>query len=773
MPQRNLGRPGAKRAAVAVLALALAFAPMVVSAAALLGEPTVDRPSQGFDNEWCASEIYAFQGQFVPDGPEVTLNFVAQNWIDPVKWRNERIDNVYVVDASITPIYFGFPDPAIRDAYFCVADFFQHFFFHLVPPANVAFSDRFDTGPDPRWNLGDARWIDGDTAPRTLAVPVDSTGGSLALADSTNPAAFINASILIEDLVPGNTYELFVWSRPGLNQGEDLQVEIFGTEWYSDETDDDTADPSSTEAVAWADADQDGDHDLWSIHGAGDNRFWRNDGGSLVEVAGAIGLRGTPADRSIAFADTDNDGDLDAYLGVAGANQFKRNDGGTYFDVTAGPLGDALDSRGVGFVDFNSDGLVDLYVPNSNGPNVLLKNTGGNTFSDATSPGLDEPADTRDAAWADFDADGDADCFLVNSGFPNQLWRNDGGGNFVDVAPAMGGGLADPNRGRSAIWEDLDGDLDLDLAVANSLNFSFVYRNDGGSFRRFALPLAPAGSVSLTATDYDRDGDLDLYDGRLDAANQLLRNDGHMLFSPVATGVVEDAGTVGGVAWGDFNGDGDEDAYVGNVVPKNALFQNEQGQKRAWLQVDLIGTLSNRSAVGARLELTDGGVTLLRHVQASGGGTSHSALTVEFARNALRDGEWDRLDILWPSGVQQTLTGLPRNQRITVVEPGVVDVPWASVRPTALRLAPIAPNPLRGSATIEFALPTPGAPSLRIYDATGRLVQDLGGVTRGAGTHRVGWNARDRAGSAVAAGVYFVELRHRGERQVQRIVRTR
>ena len=301
-------------------------------------------------------------------------------------------------------------------------------------------------------------------------------------------------------------------------------------------------------------------------------------------------LLGAGSTFTNAFADYDNDGDPDLFVGFDGKpNRLYRNDQGTFADVAAeAGVVDSRPTRAAAWGDFDSDGDPDLmlgFTP-AKGASVLklYRNTAG-TFTDTTAAvGLTVPAGAvRQPAWIDFDADGDLDLFIAYRDRANALYRNDAG-KFTDVAAAVG--VADARRTVGAAWFDFDEDGDLDVAVANmDGDANGLFRNDGGKYTDVAdaagaawggraPKLASNGTVRLCAADVDTDGHFDLF-----AANYgplgFLANRGKGMFEDrsAAWHIAIDS-RYDACAFADFDHDGRLDLYVNGTVTGGASWQD-------------------------------------------------------------------------------------------------------------------------------------------------------------------------------------------------------
>jgi len=435
-----------------------------------------------------------------------------------------------------------------------------------------------------------------------------------------------------------------------------------------------------TIGVAWIDFDGDGDLDLHftkgSQNGTEASRLLRNDGdGNFKHLAGSA-LSTLSADRAPAWGDYDNDGDPDCYITVEdGPNRLFRNDGaGGFREVTTPALAIAT-AGGCGWADYDNDGDLDLYVgAGVTGSNALFRNDGG-AFVDVSVPPLDLSAATMCVAWGDYDNDGDQDLYLSINAGANRLFRNDDG-VFTDVSAPP---LDDAGSGHGAAWADYDNDGFLDLYLTNLFHPSHLFHNNGdGTFSDVSV--GPLGDNRLNSAcawgDYDNDGFLDLYFDRALASNVLLHNDlvyGEFHFTDATEPPLVHVPLGGGVAWGDYDNDGDLDLVIATLQSDqpNRLIRNDFPPATDWLQVELQGVVSNRSGVGARLRAVRGHEVQVREVTTTSGLFSQNSMTQQFGFGpaSLRGaGLIDTLEIRWPSGAVQRLLGVPPGRRILVVE---------------------------------------------------------------------------------------------------------
>ncbi|MFN8548314.1 MAG: FG-GAP-like repeat-containing protein [Candidatus Eisenbacteria bacterium] len=537
--------------------------------------------------------------------------------------------------------------------------------------------------------------------------------------------------------------------------------------------------------VAWVDLNLDGKLDLLMVDGQGDpsRAFVSNGDGTFTDQAAAMGLVDTGYGKAYAPADIDNDGDAEILLtnyDAAQPNRLWRNNGnGTFTDISAGSGFDYTDQcTGAAWGDYDKDGDLDCSITTYgySHRDRLMKNLGGGHFVDvAQSLGISDPTGWGyQPGWFDYDNDGDVDLYYGNDNFfggtPNKLFRNNGDGTFTDVSVSSGANLGMSSMGLA--FGDYDHDLDLDVYISNIMTGNRLLRNNGnGTFTEVGEAAGVAVHQicwSVDFVDMDNDGWQDIYAAAF--GNNMQDPDGtpNFIFENMHNSSFSDISQLSGAnnggvsyctAWGDYDRDGDQDLVVTNYWDGDAfdlpcaLYQNNHipvgGSSNDWLEVELIGTVSNRDAVGARVTAVTPEFTLIREQQDGTGFLSSSEHTIHFGLGA--SGVVNTLTVRWPSGTIQTLTNVAGGQRITIVE-GV-----AAVDPgRAQAQLSIAPNPFHGSTEIRLSSKLDGTGALRITDALGRAIRTL------PVSDHVSWDGRNDQGTAVPAGIYYVRLEAKG-----------
>ena len=478
--------------------------------------------------------------------------------------------------------------------------------------------------------------------------------------------------------------------------------------------------------AAMFDFDNDGDLDVYVANGHGyRNYLLKNDGaGNFTDVSRQAGVAVTVETHGVGSADIDNDGDADLFAATDGRNYLFLNNGdGTFDDITesAGIVSRYFSST-VAFADIDNDGYVDIYVGGAGGEDgveinrivgtgELYLNNGDLTFKNITEETGTAGTYTWSARFCDYDNDGDADLFTANDQgialaedwSPILLHRNDGNLRFTDVTREAGLGITGSWMGLAFGDYDLDGDFDF---FATNVGGSFVdkkghqeydlhgfFRNDDGVFRNIAEELEVGQNRTLAKlqfgwgtafTDFDNDGDLDLYYVGNFAMLLAYDNPGYLLINDGAGGFRDSTASYGlrtidgtgtpsiavGVATGDVNNDGHVDIFVANAGTEfrsgYPMLFTEKFDENNWIRLKLEGTESNRSAIGARIQLTADGKTQIRDVASGGSSFSQNSLWPTFGIG--ESTVVDAIEIRWPSGIVQTFEDIEPNQTLEILE---------------------------------------------------------------------------------------------------------
>lgn len=430
-------------------------------------------------------------------------------------------------------------------------------------------------------------------------------------------------------------------------------------------------------------------------------RYFHNEGdGTFSEQTEQAGLSGQIGGLNLEQADYDNDGDIDllvlrgAWMGEEGRipNSLLRNEGdGTFVDVTRqSGLFTGHPSNSAAFADYDNDGWLDLFVGNESGrqphPCQLFRSRGDGTFVDvAPALGLDHVGFVKGVTWGDVDNDGLIDLYVSQFYQDNVLYKNagevQGTWRFTPSTPMPG-----PDQSFPTWFWDYDNDGWLDLFVggynmdelgdmaraylgeAFEADHARMYRNLGeGRFKEVTYTIGQVDRIILAMGanygDIDSDGFPDCYVGtgipdlRSLTPNRMLRNAGGTRFVDVTT-----AGGFGNVQKGhavsfaDFDNDGDQDvfevmggAYEGDLY-QNVLYENP-GNGNRWLRLYPQGVQSNRGAVGGRVRVRvldeDGATRDIHHLIGSGGSFGANPLSPQLGLG--RATELEFVEITWPA----------------------------------------------------------------------------------------------------------------------------
>jgi enediyne biosynthesis protein E4 len=439
-------------------------------------------------------------------------------------------------------------------------------------------------------------------------------------------------------------------------------------------------------------------------------RLYRNNrNGTFTDVTRRAGLDVEMYGMGVAVGDYNNDGFPDLYITCVGQSRLFRNTGqGTFVDVTArsGLGGRTAFSSSALWFDYDRDGLLDLFVCNyvkwSEESDVfctmdgkqksyctpeayrgatcwLFHNKGDGTFEDVTAASgiFDSSSKSLGVAMFDYDLDGWPDLFVANDTEPNKLYKNLGNGKFQDAALRAGVAFSEDGKARGGMGVDT-GDYDNSgfpsLVVTNfdSEMLGFYRASKGGMYVDQA-PRSEIGRRSRRSLgfgcfffDVDLDGLLDLLvvNGHIEDTVSTVRHDvgyaqpPHLFLNRGAAGFRDVAGEVGGgfanpkvgrgAAFADFDRDGDLDVLITTNHGPAYLYRNDQTSGNRSIRFRLVGTKSNRDAIGAQVRIFHGDQTGSRLVKSGSSYLSQSELALTFGLGK-RD-KVDRAVLTWPSG---------------------------------------------------------------------------------------------------------------------------
>jgi enediyne biosynthesis protein E4 len=458
--------------------------------------------------------------------------------------------------------------------------------------------------------------------------------------------------------------------------------------------------------------------------------LYRNNGdGTFTDVSknaavGAENLFG----MGVAVADYDNDGYPDLFvLGYGRCILYHNNGNGTFTDVTAraGVGNSGKWGSSAAWFDYDNDGFLDLVIanyvdwsPDHNfwcgdkapggraycHPDVyhgeaptLFHNNGNGTFTDVSrSSGVGlKPGNGLGVVTFDYDDDGWQDIFIANDQMPNFLFHNNRDGTFREIAyeanvAVSSDGVFEAGMGTDAA--DTTGRGRMDLIVTHlDLELARLYRNredhtfDDATFQsKLSYATFHKSGFGAKFFDYDNDGARDLFianghvldnieryhpDTRYPEPKQMFRNVGRGMFEDVSDQLGPDLlspRVSRGAAIGDFDNDGSLDILINNNGDSPQLLRNKNATNHHWLELLLIGSPSNRDAVGARVRVTAGDLVL--YDQRKGGMSYQSAQDPRLHFGLGQERKIQNIEILWPSGRLTKLPDVPADQILTVHE---------------------------------------------------------------------------------------------------------
>jgi len=440
--------------------------------------------------------------------------------------------------------------------------------------------------------------------------------------------------------------------------------------------------------------------------------------GKFTETSAKAGIQGNGSyGMGVAVGDYDNDGYPDVYITTFGTNiLYHNNKDGTFTDVAsaAGVAGSGWNTSAA-FFDFDNDGYLDLYVTRyvdydyrkaphcaeqsvrtychpKNFPGVtgrLYRNLGNGRFQDVSKESGVASLEGKGlgVVAADFNEDGWMDLYLANDTTRNVLLKNNGNGSFTEMTLLSGTGYnseGDAEAGMGTDAADYNGDGKMDLVVTNyDLESNALYRNEGNwlfSDDRWLAGIARADHSFLGFgtgfLDFDNDGDNDLLVANghvLDNADRVLDEIRYsqpvQLFENQQGRFTENGPfqrfasltpRVGrGMCFGDIDNDGDVDVLISNSGQAATLLRNE-AKSGNWLLLKLVGTRSNRDAIGARVTVVTENGSQTSQVRGGRSYLSASDQRVHFGLGSSTSVKL--LKVTWPSGTEQTFENLKSNQ---------------------------------------------------------------------------------------------------------------
>ena len=504
---------------------------------------------------------------------------------------------------------------------------------------------------------------------------LESTGSGVAVFDYDNdgwPDIFlVNGSVLPDSPPRGNdapTDRLFHNNHDGTFTDVTARAGLLSSGWG--------------QGVCVGDYDNDGYEDLY-VTSYGKNRLYHNQGnGTFKEVAQESGVAGSGKEwgTGCAFVDYDRDGKLD--LIVSNYVQFDRqNTPGPgqapfctwkempvfcgprglpsspnilYHNLGGGKFEDVSKSSGiqkttghycfsVSTLDYDDDGWPDVYIACDSTPSILYHNNHNGTFTDvAPDAGVAYDGDGREQAGmgstiGDYDNDGRLDIFKTNfSDDTSTLYRNNGDGSFSDATYQAGLSLNRQYLGWGTMFMDIDNDGWLDLLLVNG----HVY------------PQVDSGKTGSTYQEPRV-----LYHNVAGKFQDISNKSGPGITVPASSR---------GLAIGDLWLDGRLEAVVNNMNQQPMLLVNLAQNENHWLEIRLVGTSSNRDAIGARVVVYAGAHRWVGELRSGSSFDSSNAFQLHFGLGSLR--AVDRIEVRWPSGSTEAFKGVDAGQLITLKE---------------------------------------------------------------------------------------------------------
>ena len=402
-----------------------------------------------------------------------------------------------------------------------------------------------------------------------------------------------------------------------------------------------------------------------------DNHFYNNLKSKYLKDTVSFKLRDKSFSNGCAFADLNNDGFLDLCLANANnkCNTVLFGNKNHHYSEHFIDTNAANWSYSIAIADADNSGVTEVYISNFHSHKNMFYRMNGNQFIEIDSTEITaDTSSTLFSAWSDLNNDGLQDLILCNDS-ENYIFRNEGNLVFSRIKNDFS---IDKNITYGCSVADYNNDGLMDIFIANWVNKNWIYKNLGGfKFEKLIIPPFDSdfnNSEGSCWGDYDNDGFMDLLITN-DGVNILYKNIDGKSFEKRHFGALTDSiGNSNGIIWSDIDLDGDLDIVIANGGnQRNQLFENS-GNNHNWIKIKLEGTISNKSAIGARIVVYSGNLAQHQEVQSQSGGGCGSQkpylLHFGLAQNTIVDS----IEIKWPLSPSVTKTNLNCNNIYTFIE---------------------------------------------------------------------------------------------------------